>query len=608
MLWNFLRLAWLFGAISPSFSSPYGNIGCHFSEVCTESEDCTEDNLFGSCVNSGSVSLPFYDVSRDGFRDLKIVIRFLLDRGYQWRDEAAQKTLETILGQYRMEYVDAEMELEANYQREQQLEALEQMAAQYGSLFFNRKTNDRLEEEEEMSRNYGPAYYTEEEKRRYIPENKVARGTSRDELEDLIQEYVQAIKDSTPREKEEEVNWMYHEYYQKYLDLLEQYRAMERAAENELAEGEEYGEESTDYYAEVQDKLDYLKQYLEEIYQGEVEEEEEEEEEEARMEGSDEGMMEGGMSQSSSSWWDASSSSISEGGVEEILAEAGIDRLAVQLINNELIPQMTPQEQDQWKRLNEEEKEGIIQEALQAIDWVAMEMEAEDEKGGGGVQREMVAEAMKGEEEEEEAEVEEAEVEEEEAIEAAMKDGEWLNEGAESPLFEPEEENEGDKELQLDVLLPLEKKGDDDDDVDGDARDEELVDVGDKDMHEGENEEEEEDEKEENKEPEYSGFIFITFKEDITEEDADEIVALLVSLLELPPSIFSDIKVKDKEITVHVNDSSRHFTPKAIAIKIAGIQRKLAAMMGVHMVVTGVGHDVSTELNLFVCLYVCLSV
>ncbi|XP_030846141.1 glutamic acid-rich protein isoform X2 [Strongylocentrotus purpuratus] len=607
MLWNFLRLAWLFGAISPSFSSPYGNIGCHFSEVCTESEDCTEDNLFGSCVNSGSVSLPFYDVSRDGFRDLKIVIRFLLDRGYQWRDEAAQKTLETILGQYRMEYVDAEMELEANYQREQQLEALEQMAAQYGSLFFNRKTNDRLEEEEEMSRNYGPAYYTEEEKRRYIPENKVARGTSRDELEDLIQEYVQAIKDSTPREKEEEVNWMYHEYYQKYLDLLEQYRAMERAAENELAEGEEYGEESTDYYAEVQDKLDYLKQYLEEIYQGEVEEEEEEEEEEARMEGSDEGMMEGGMSQSSSSWWDASSSSISEGGVEEILAE-GIDRLAVQLINNELIPQMTPQEQDQWKRLNEEEKEGIIQEALQAIDWVAMEMEAEDEKGGGGVQREMVAEAMKGEEEEEEAEVEEAEVEEEEAIEAAMKDGEWLNEGAESPLFEPEEENEGDKELQLDVLLPLEKKGDDDDDVDGDARDEELVDVGDKDMHEGENEEEEEDEKEENKEPEYSGFIFITFKEDITEEDADEIVALLVSLLELPPSIFSDIKVKDKEITVHVNDSSRHFTPKAIAIKIAGIQRKLAAMMGVHMVVTGVGHDVSTELNLFVCLYVCLSV
>eukprot|EP00057_Strongylocentrotus_purpuratus_P013745 XP_011668219.1 PREDICTED: glutactin isoform X2 [Strongylocentrotus purpuratus] len=428
MLWNFLRLAWLFGAISPSFSSPYGNIGCHFSEVCTESEDCTEDNLFGSCVNSGSVSLPFYDVSRDGFRDLKIVIRFLLDRGYQWRDEAAQKTLETILGQYRMEYVDAEMELEANYQREQQLEALEQMAAQYGSLFFNRKTNDRLEEEEEMSRNYGPAYYTEEEKRTYIPENKVARGTSRDELEDLIQEYVQAIKDSTPREKEEEVNWMYHEYYQKYLDLLEQYRAMERAAENELAEGEEYGEESTDYYAEVQDKLDYLKQYLEEIYQGEVEEEEEEEEEEARMEGSDEGMMEGGMSQSSSSWWDASSSSISEGGVEEILAE-GIDRLAVQLINNELIPQMTPQEQDQWKRLNEEEKEGIIQEALQAIDWVAMEMEAEDEKGGGGVQREMVAEAMKGEEEEEEAEVEEAEVEEEEAIEAAMKDGEWLNEG-----------------------------------------------------------------------------------------------------------------------------------------------------------------------------------
>eukprot|EP00057_Strongylocentrotus_purpuratus_P024092 XP_011678566.1 PREDICTED: uncharacterized protein LOC105445125 [Strongylocentrotus purpuratus] len=85
---------------------------------------------------------------------------------------------------------------------------------------------------------------------------------------------------------------------------------------------------------------------------------------------------------------------------------------------------------------------------------------------------------------------------------------------AESPLFEPEEENEGDKELQLDVLLPLEKKGDDDDDVDGDARDEELVDVGDKDMHEGENEEEEEDEKEENKEPEYSGFIFITFKEE----------------------------------------------------------------------------------------------
>lgn len=91
---------------------------------------------------------------------------------------------------------------------------------------------------------------------------------------------------------------------------------------------------------------------------------------------------------------------------------------------------MTPQEQDQWKRLNEEEKEGIIEEALQAIDWVAMEMEAEDEKGGGGVQREMVAEAMKGEEEEEEeAEEEEAKVEEEEAIEAAMQDGEWLNEG-----------------------------------------------------------------------------------------------------------------------------------------------------------------------------------
>ncbi|XP_063965006.1 cilia- and flagella-associated protein 251-like [Lytechinus pictus] len=401
--------------------------GCHFSEVCKESEDCIEDNLFGTCVSPDSVSLPFYDVSRNGFRDLKIVIRFLLDRGYQWRDDAAQKTLEKILDQYRMEYVDPEVELEVNYARERELEleALENMAAQYGSLFFNRETNDRLENAEEMKRNYGidPAYYTEEEKVTYLPQNKVARGTSKDEVEDLIQQYVQAIENSSPRETEEEAKWMYHEYYQKYLDLLEQYRAIERAAQNELAGEEDYGEESPDYYAEVREKLDYLKQYLEEIYQGELDkEEEEEEEEETGMEGNDEGMVDGGMSQSSSSWWEASSSSISEGGLEEILEE-GIDRLAVQLINNELIPQMTPQEQEQWRRLNEDEKEGIIQEALQAIDWVAMEMETEGAEEGQ-VQREMVAEAMEAEEEEAEKEAEE-----EAAIEAAMKDGEWLNEG-----------------------------------------------------------------------------------------------------------------------------------------------------------------------------------
>ena len=50
-------------------------------------------------------------------------------------------------------------------------------------------------------------------------------------MEDVIREYVQEVETS-PELVDQEVNWLYHEYYQKYLDLLEQYRAMEEAENN----------------------------------------------------------------------------------------------------------------------------------------------------------------------------------------------------------------------------------------------------------------------------------------------------------------------------------------------------------------------------------------
>ncbi|XP_071508354.1 uncharacterized protein [Diadema antillarum] len=606
MLLNFLRLAWLFNAVFASFANPYGNIGCHFSAVCRENEECVDDNLFGSCINSESVTLPYYDVSANGFRDLKIVIKLLLNRGYQWKDEAAQKTLATILEPYQMEYVNPQVEaLEKEVERERQLEALEEMARQYRTLFPGPRGHALIQasREPEQTRVY------------YDDQNQAARGDRGQNAEQLIEEYVQAIENSANNaemEEEEKVNWLYQEYYQKYLDLLEQYRVMEEAAKNGLLSVDLPGGANQEDYARVMEKLDYLKQYLEELDREQAAAEEAAAVQEAMEEGEEvamatengeegeEGM--GGMasavmaaaaagegemigvSQSESSSW-SEVGSISEAGLEEILGEE-IDHLAVQLITNELIPQMSPAEQAQWRLLNEEEKEAIIEEALDAIDWVAMEMDdqqgireelAEEEDAGQGqvdVAKEMMMEPQ----------VEEEEEEEEEGKEAAMADGgdemildnreeavaamepEDTEENGESPLFQPdeeeeEEENGGENALQLDVLPPPAKKDESEDDT-GDVVSMPTDKSGDAPGRS------EDTDKDDSSDHASSGYIFITFNETIPEEETDLIVDEIARLLQLPASIFSVVSVKGKEITIRVNASSEGLTLTDIATKI----------------------------------------
>ncbi|XP_063965005.1 secreted acidic protein 2-like [Lytechinus pictus] len=147
--------------------------------------------------------------------------------------------------------------------------------------------------------------------------------------------------------------------------------------------------------------------------------------------------------------------------------------------------------------------------------------------------------------------------------------------GGESPLFEPEEENDGDNEVQLDVIQPMDKK--DDDDVDEDTR-EEVMDANDEDSGR-EKEEEKEDKEEEHEGAKHSGIITLRFEEELTEKDADEFFDSLDSL-GLPRSIFSDIKVKGKAITVHVNASSLRLTPQSVGALIGKSTLKFTLSVG----------------------------
>ncbi|XP_041478912.1 cilia- and flagella-associated protein 251-like [Lytechinus variegatus] len=166
-----------------------------------------------------------------------------------------------------------------------------------------------------------------------------------------------------------------------------------------------------------------------------------------------------------------------------------------------------------------------------------------------------------------------------------MPQGLCFKQRGESPLFEPEEENEGNNEVQLDVIQPMDKK--DDEDVDEDTR-EEVMDANDEDSGK-EKEEEKEDKEEEHEGAKYSGIITLRFEEELTEKDADEFFDSLDSL-GLPRSIFSDIKVKGKAITVHVNASSLRLTPQSVGALIASEKEEVASMIGLHM---AYGQDVS---------------
>ena len=107
---------------------------------------------------------------------------------------------------------------------------------------------------------------------------------------------------------------------------------------------------------------------------------------------------------------------------------AGIDRLAVQLITSELIPQMTEEEQAQWGRLHDDEKEAIIGEALLAISGIPRETEEKGSPLMAEVEEEIpIVEDLMGKEEEEV---------EEKMIEAAMaNDGGEIAEEEEGRIF-----------------------------------------------------------------------------------------------------------------------------------------------------------------------------
>ncbi|PIK54092.1 hypothetical protein BSL78_09020 [Apostichopus japonicus] len=581
---GFLFLTRLVALLTLVTGSPYGNVGCHFSPVCKSDEICADDNLFGSCVSVGSSHLPFYDLDPRGLRELKGGIKFLIDEGYQWKDEFSQDILRKVLFTYQLDYPSQEYPfLSGGYNDLSPVQSQGELAR--ASLHLLWKGNGAP-----------PPVRS----KKYAANDRYQTNNYRASVSDIVEEYM-ALLEELEESRQNSLQQRFQDYYARYSKLLDRYNQY-RDQRVPLTMGDE-GYQDDPQTDELGDKMNLIQDYLRKVYtekfgedgnfvdgawvragkpRGKVKEDEEGEiqtpGEDGDVDVGDADREDGDTIRNNLAAWiedgassSSSSAPVDEDGFLESSSTSDSEVTFLALLGEQLVPFLNEADREEWQKLTEEEKIQMLEEVLATVqDGEAVVDEGDGRDGslvpqfdpnnfdgglGGDFGKVEELESAKGNNPEE----------------PPKQSGDFQ----EKELFLTGQVGQVEKKAEdvetLTVELP---KGDS-------ANTEKPITTA-------------ATTSKPKTTPPATGYAYIALKDKISQEDAESLVSNLAFLLEVPSQTFSKVRSHGSEVTFFVNSNDQKMSPAIVATSAAENGKTLEAIMQVDIKETGVGKEVET--------------
>ncbi|XP_077978607.1 receptor-type tyrosine-protein phosphatase-like N [Glandiceps talaboti] len=217
-MWNSLFVTILVLAASQAkVAAASGYLGCRFSSsVCQEDETCGQDDLFGQCTRSRTPDFS-YDLDRAGYRLLRRTLSALLQENYTWTDPYTQAVLERILEPYRKSLGQSSLTVynTEEDQSEETSQLTDEQIQELETKYQNVQTED-IDKENSKLQNFDTD--------NFLQDALVRLGDSEDGdeervLEDLLRQYIDKVLETQDIEKQSR-NELLNRYFKEYYDLL----------------------------------------------------------------------------------------------------------------------------------------------------------------------------------------------------------------------------------------------------------------------------------------------------------------------------------------------------------------------------------------------------